>query len=135
MTDTDAIIESLVQAGEVAGDITPAVYASYFAACPESRELMSHVDQYMQGRMLAEVLRLLMGEEAATDASYLHFETHNHASYGVKQHMYTNLLLAVRDAVRGVLGDDWHPRHESAWQARVEELLAEIDTALATPAS
>lgn len=131
MTDTQAIIDSLERAGEAAGDITPAVYAQYFAACPESKDLMSHVDQYMQGRMLTEVLRLVMGEDAGTDANYLEFETHNHASYGVKPHMYTNLLFALRDTVRGALGDAWCGSYDAAWQGRIEELLAEIDAALA----
>ena len=63
------------------------------------------------------------------ERSYLEFETRMHASYGVLPHMYNNLLLGVRDAVRGALADDWNAAHEAAWTSRLALLTAEIHAA------
>ncbi len=123
----DAIEQSFELAGERAGDITEQVYAAYFARCPESRELMALVDPYMRGRMLESVLLLLMGESVAEQRDYIHYETKSHLSYGVKPHMYDNLLNAVRDAVREALGADWTAEMDAAWATRIEDVLREID--------
>ena len=129
MTDLDCVLETFQRAGERAGDITTSVYEHYFTRCPESRQLMVLVDQYMRGRMLERVLELLMAEAYDDERSYLEFETRMHASYGVLPHMYNNLLLGVRDAVRGALADDWNTAHEAAWTSRLALLTAEIHAA------
>ncbi|NJN51226.1 MAG: globin [Gammaproteobacteria bacterium] len=129
MSTTEVIVESLERASEIGGDPTAAIYARYFAVCPESNQLMGHLDRHMQGRMLTEVLRLLMSEDSTADADYLRFETNNHAGYGVKPHMYTNLLGAVRDTVRTTLGDEWHDRFSASWNDRIDALLARLDSA------
>ena len=126
MTDGDLIASSFEVAGERLGDITAPVYERYFANCAGSRQLMSHIDQYVQGRMLAEVVELLLTPEPATMRDYLRFETRTHASYGVESLMYRNLLDSVRDVVRDTLGEQWGAAHERAWQQRLDALLAEI---------
>ena len=122
----DAVMQSFEVAAERAGDILPSVYEAYFARCPESRDLMRLVDQHMRGRMMDSVLLLLMGEAASEQRSYLRFETSNHVSYGVLPYMYENLLYAVRDTVRSVLGPEWTPAMEGAWSERLQLLLSEI---------
>lgn len=122
----NAILQSFEIAAERAGDIAPAVYDAYFARCPESRELMRFVDQYMRGRMLESLLELLMADEVSEQYRYLHFETTSHVSYGVLPHMYENLLTAVRDTVRDACGAYWTPVMAAAWNSRLEALLREI---------
>jgi len=123
---SDPLLASLERAAEVAGDISPAIYDRYFERCPDSRAIMSHTDEYMRGRMLDEVYRLLMNDNLTGDRDYLAFETVNHRAYGAAGHMYENLLLAVRDVVRGALGPDWTESTAQAWDARVAELLGII---------
>jgi Globin len=125
------IIESFEIAAERAGDVAPAIYAAYFARCPESRELMRYVDQYMRGRMLESLYELLMADETSDQLRYLRFEAANHSTYGVLPHMYENLLTAVRETVRHACGDDWTSAMASAWDARLGVLLREIATSLA----
>ena len=72
------------------------------------------------------LLLLLMGEAASEQRSYLRFETSNHVSYGVLPYMYENLLYAVRDTVRSVVGPEWTPGMEGAWSERLALLLSEI---------
>jgi hemoglobin-like flavoprotein len=126
MSETDVIAGSLAVAGERLGDITAPVYERYFANCPGSKELMAHIDQYVQGRMLAEVIELLLAPDPTTMRDYLKFETRTHASYGVETAMYRNLLSSVRDVVREALGEQWDTLHERGWQSRIDALLAEI---------
>jgi hypothetical protein len=126
---TDLVLESLERVAERVDDITPLVYEKYFARCADSRSLMLYVDDLVRGRMLQEVLRLLMTEDIAGDGDYLRFETRTHAGYGVKPAMYGELLGAVRDTVREVLDADWNVDFAAAWERRVGALLAAIDAA------
>ena len=127
-TDADHILESFELAAERAGDITEEVYRRYYENCPESAEIMSHVDVYMQGRMMNEVLNLVMTDPDESE-QYLAYETRNHASWGVRGHMYVNLLQAVRDTVRAAVGDDWNQTVDAAWQNRIDHLLRTIEAA------
>jgi hemoglobin-like flavoprotein len=131
MTDADPIASSLEIAAERLGDFTAPVYDRYFANCPGSKQLMSHIDRYVQGRMLAEVVELLLESDPAVMRDYLKFETRTHASYGVEATMYRNLLSSVREVVRDALGEAWSETYERAWQARIDALLAEILAAAA----
>jgi hypothetical protein len=127
---SNAVYASFEIAAERGGDIAPAIYEAYFARCPESRELMRFVDEYMRGRMLDSVYELLMADETPDQLRYLRFEVTNHASYSVLPHMYANLLSAVRDTVRAACGNDWTPGMAAAWDARLGVLKDEISSTL-----
>lgn len=127
MADTDLIIKSLEITAERAGDITPLVYENYFCACGESRELMSHVDPLVKGKMLEEVLVLLTGTDPAADRHYIKFEVTTHKGYGVAPHMYRNFLESVRKTVKGALGEQWNDDFAAAWDDQIEYLLSEIE--------
>lgn len=123
----EALLASLELAAEKAGDIAPAIYDRYFERCPDSRAIMQHTDEYMRGRMLEEVYRILMSESVSGEQEYLVFETTNHRAYGAAPHMYQNVLLSVRDVVERVLGDEFTADMDAAWNARVEGLLSIIE--------
>lgn len=124
----DLVMASLMTVAETAGDITPAVYEAYFASCPGSAELMTHIDDTVRGRMLEEVMRLVMLADYAAEQKYLDFEMKNHRlAYSVESPMYANLLGAVVSVVRDAMGDTWRPEHEGAWAARLALLQHEID--------
>ncbi len=129
MTESDPVLDSFDIAAAAAGDITALVYEKYYDRCPGSRNLMSHVDEHMAGRMMEQVLLLLMEENSANQYEYLCFEAKNHASYNVEPHMYATLLNAVRDTVRELLQDRWNPDHESAWENRLATLQAGLQAA------
>ena len=130
MTPMEIVVESLERAAEIAGDITPRVYERYFARCPDSAALMKLTDQHMRGRMIAEVLRLVMSGDVEVDRSYLRFETRTHETYGVLPAMYRHLFEALRETVREALGAGWNASYERAWTERLDALLTEIDSAV-----
>jgi hypothetical protein len=125
----DLVLKTFEQAAERGDDITADIYRRYYQRCPQAQALMSHVDPYMQGRMMEEVLNLLMTEPGELPDGYLAFETANHASYGVLLAMYPDLLLAVRETVRDAVGDDWNDACDRAWDQRTAALLAHIAAA------
>ena len=126
MTDTDLVMRSFEIAADRIGDITVPVYERYYTSCPGSKQLMSHIDQYVQGRMLEEVIEVLLTEQPGTLHDYLRFETKTHVSYGVEPTMYANLLAAVRDTICAALASDWNADYERAWEQRITMLLNEI---------
>ncbi|MEX0942670.1 MAG: globin [Pseudomonadales bacterium] len=124
----DPLITSLEVAAENAGDISEEVYKRYFARCPGSEALMSHIDHLVRGKMLNEVFRLVMLPDFTAEQQYLDFEVKNHKlAYSVEPHMYRNLLSALRDVVREASGEAWDDATERAWQARIDTLIAEIE--------
>ena len=127
MSTQEFIICSLKIVAERNGDITSAVYDLYYQNSPGSRELMAHIDHLVQGRMMDEVLRLLMVEDASREDQYLTFEMKTHEeAYNVAESMYASLLAAVWQIVREGVGEDWNEIYENAWQERVTSLLEEI---------
>ena len=124
----DLVYTSFEMAAELGGDLAPAIYANYFARCPGSQALMSHIDDLVRGKMLDEVYRLLMLDDYREEQGYLNFEIKNHKlAYSVEANMYGNLLAAVQDTVRSTLGDAWQPAIEAAWQQRIGDLTQEIN--------
>lgn len=124
----DPVYESLEIVAECDTDITKDVYDRYFSRCEGSWALMSHLDDIVRGKMLDEVLRLIMQPDLKDEQTYLNFEIDNHKrAYNVEPHMYGNLLTALRDAVREAVGGRWTTAMESAWRERIELLLHEID--------
>ncbi|HSG90213.1 MAG TPA: globin [Pseudomonadales bacterium] len=127
MSDVERVIESLECAAEQGGDLSPAFYAEYFRLCPDSRGLMKHIDEHVQGRMLASVYELLMLPDAGEQQRFIAFEVQTHRAYGARRYMYDHLFQALRNVIRDACGKAWTPQWEHAWNDRVEALLAEID--------
>lgn len=104
-------------------DITESVYRIFLARVDEAREPMETVDQRMRGRMLEQVMMLLMGD---TEADYLGFETRMHRSYGANLELYFGLFAAIKDVVKDVFQDDWSIEDEIAFNETVQRLMRDI---------
>ena len=121
------ISDSLEQCAEAAGDITDTVYERFFNECGSAEPLMGHSDTGMKGRMLAQVIELLLTDEHLGDDGYLRWEVDNHLlAYGVEVEMYPAFLNAVRDEVKESLGNGWDADQEKAWSTRIDTLLEDI---------
>lgn len=132
-TSTEQIINtisnSLEQCAEAVGDITQPVYARFFNQCSAAEPLMGHSDDGMKGRMLAQVIELLLTDEHLGDDGYLRWEVDNHLlAYGVEVDMYPAFFTAVRDTVKASLGNRWGVDQANAWTTRIERLLQDVYT-------
>ena len=120
---TDWVIHSLELCAELDHDITDAVYEHFFTACPAAIPLMGHSDEHMRGRMMAQVLELLMENVDYQPGDYLDWEVENHVNaYAVETSMYSAFLPAVKQAVQETLGSQWQAEHESNWNARLTKM-------------
>jgi hypothetical protein len=128
MSASDLVVESLEHAATIVDDLTAPVLQRYAAACPASATLMAHMDEHMRGRMMVDVLTLLMTPPAEVDQGYLHFEVASHRAYGVEVEQFPDLFDCVRDTVRTLLGSAWNDATARAWQARIDGHLAAIRT-------
>jgi hypothetical protein len=126
---TGAILAAMELVAEKAGDVAPAIFGRYFERCRESRELMEHMDEHMLGRMMDQVLLLIMDPGEEELASYIVFETASHRAYGVQSHMYESLMYSVRDVIADVLGDALTSDMSRALKTRIDYLLGEITAA------
>ncbi len=123
----DLVYHSMELVAECPGDISATIYEKYFARCPESEALMSHLDDLTRGRMMEEVYRLFMIDNYVQEEAYLNWEVKNHqVAYSVKPHMYANLFDAIVETIREALGEHWNTDFERAWQKRTNALLVEI---------
>ena len=123
------ILSAMELLAEKAGDVAPAIFQRYFERCQESRALMDHMDEHMLGRMMDQVLLLIMESGEEELASYLTFETANHRSYGVEAHMYGSLLHSVQDVIAESLGDALTPGMANALKGRIDYLLGALTAA------
>ena len=126
---SELINTSLEVCAERAGDISSIVYQNFFASNAQANKLMAHADEYMQGRMIAETVGLLLTDEHFGASGYLNWEVKNHLlAYGVSLDMYGDYLLAIKKTVQTTLGDDWSKHLEDAWSERIGRILNEIQT-------
>jgi hypothetical protein len=131
MPPDDPVVTSLEHMAELSADldISPQVYARFAARCPSSAALMSHMDSYTLGRMMQDVLMLLMTPPDGIDQHYLSFEVSSHRAYGVTAEMFPPLLEAVRDTLREHLGAAWSHESDTAWNERIVALAEQIESA------
>ena len=109
-------------------DPGPGFWPAYFARSTAAFERMSHMDEHMQGRMLASVFDLLLIEDEATQRSFLQFEIGNHDAYGAQLPMYTALFETLEEAFADACGAAWQPAWRQAWSERTANLLSAIET-------
>lgn len=130
----DPVEASLARIAQERGDIGRDVYERFAARHPEWAALMSHMDEYMLGRMMQDVILLLLTQPAAVDRQYLRFEVSSHRSYGVTPDMFEPMLDAVRDTLRAHFGGAWTGELDAAWRQRIDAVVAAIQTMSAPPA-
>ncbi len=128
MADVDPVMTSLELLAEQDQDITQRLYRQFAARRPQDAALMGHMDDYMLGRMMADVLTLVMTPPEDIDRNYLGFEVSSHRAYGVTPDMFPPLLEVVRDTVQECLGPGWDDATGAAWRQRLDELGRAIST-------
>lgn len=129
MTQHDPVVASLEHLAEHAGDVSQELLRRFSERCPDSAALMSHMDDHMVGRMMQDVLLLLMASPEEIDAQYLSFEVSSHRAYGVTPDMFPPLLEVVREAVKIRLGERWTADTAAAWADRLNTVTARIEQA------
>ncbi len=121
----DTLIATLESAATAEPDFYGAAFSRYFELCPDSRELMQHTDELMRGRMMEQVVSLLMDADAGSLEVYFKFEVGNHEAYGAQPHMYAHLFQACEDVTRECCALPWGSEEDVAW-AKQRRVLLEL---------
>ena len=116
-------------------DPTAAVYERMFEQHPHMKPYFwRDKDWAIRGEMLSRTFAAILdfvGERRYADVM-IGTEMVTHEGYDVPREVFSTFFAIVRDALRDLLGADWTPVFESAW----EEMLAEIESyARQTPRS
>ncbi len=113
-------------------ELNETIYKNFYQAMPDAEQLMSHVDEGVRGKMMAEIYRLFLSDSvAASDGDYLVFETKTHAnSYFVRPDMYGVLGDVLLQTLRLSAARVWSPAVEAAVSQRLNALTTAIACAL-----
>lgn len=122
----ESALEQLIEAG---GDLGQDCFERFFQRSPEGRELMEHMDDVHRGKMMAEIYRLLLTPDLATETDYLNWESKNHqTAYFVPKALYPIFMEALMESISATLGTDWTGSVADAFQAQCDRIVSEIQT-------
>lgn len=130
--DAAALIEQSLEGAAVGGgDITPMVFARFFAVAPEAEGYfqLDTLDPQARGRMLAEMLTMLIDQARGEGyvAPTLATIAADHVAYGVTDPgLFRAWLGALTDVVRELNGPAWTGRMAQAWEHQSRALLAAL---------
>lgn len=130
-TNAALIHASLEHIAERTDDLTPQVYARYFAHHPEARELFGHDDDNsLKGDMLSRLIVQIMDyAEGRANADIIVSWASDHIGYGVKFAMFPTMFASLEETLRELAGEAWTADVHQAWQAQFDGLLALIEAA------
>lgn len=129
VTHLALIDESLELLAERVEDITPQVYAHFFARFPQADELFGgRTGDAAKNQMVMNIIMQLL--ELANDKVYHHnIERwiYDHISYGVSQDMFGAMFSALLQVLQEVMGTAWTAQHAQAWQLQIGKIMAYVD--------
>lgn len=133
LNDAALIEHTLELAAQRHEDISPLVYAHFFASCPEAAPLFKVIDPTQPphgcGQMLFEILSLLQdcAAQKAYVAHYMQQIASNHYAFGVQaKALYAHFLNSVVCVLADTLDKDWNNELEVAWCRQTRALLTYI---------
>jgi hemoglobin-like flavoprotein len=125
MSASHQIHRTLELLAERIDDLTPLVYARFYARSPAGEALLHDKPPFIQGRMLNDLIQAVV--EAAEDRPYLpvviETEVNSHNIWGVTQQMYNALFDAFIETITEVLGNEFDAEAQQAWRDAFDKLL------------
>jgi hemoglobin-like flavoprotein len=130
MTPANPIQHSFELAAERCEDLTPLVYRRLFRDHPEAEAMFrSEGSDLVKGSMLALACEAIMdfAGERTGHFRMIECEVQSHDAYGTPRKLFGEFFGVIKDTMRELLGSDWSPEIEGAWQG----LLTELDRVVA----
>ena len=123
---TNLIQHSFELAAARCEDLTPLVYRRLFREHPEARAMFrSEGSEPVKGSMLALTIDAILDFAGERSGSFrmIGCEVQSHDAYGTPRQLFGEFFGVIADTLREILGSDWSPEIDEAWQ----QLLGEID--------
>jgi hemoglobin-like flavoprotein len=130
MTAPHPIERSFELAAERCDDLTPLVYRRLFSQHPEASAMFrTEGSELVKGSMLALTIDALLDfvGERSGHFRLIECEVTSHDAYGTPRELFVAFFAVIAETLREILGADWSPEIDVAWQG----LLAEITTLVA----
>jgi hemoglobin-like flavoprotein len=119
------IQQSFELAAERCEDLTPLVYRRLFRQHPEAEAMFrSEGSDPVKGSMLALTIDAMLdfAGERSGHFRLIACEVSSHDAYGTPRELFIAFFGVIAQTLREVVGTDWSPEIEDAWQ----KLLVEI---------
>jgi hemoglobin-like flavoprotein len=108
-------------------DLTPLVYRRLFREQPEAKTMFrSEGSELVKGSMLlALTIDAILDFAGERSGSFrmIGCEVQSHDAYGTPRKLFGEFFGVIANTLREILGSDWSPEIEEAWQ----KLLVELD--------
>jgi hemoglobin-like flavoprotein len=130
MVSTNPIQQSFELASERCEDLTPLVYRRLFREHPEAEAMFrSEGSDLVKGSMLALTIEAILdfAGERTGHFRMIECEVTSHDAYGTPRELFVAFFGVIGASLRDILGEDWSPEIDRAWQ----QLLGEIASAVA----
>lgn len=127
MTKSDVITQTLELVVEKVGDPAPLVYERLFRERPDLEEMFfMDADAGVRGSMLQQCFDCIfdIAGEGVLCSSVIPSECQRHTEYGVESDLFISFFKTIQDTFKDLIGDDWTPDMQSAWDGLLTELAS-----------
>jgi hemoglobin-like flavoprotein len=130
MTSPHPVERSFELAAERCDDLTPLVYRRLFSQHPEASAMFrTEGSELVKGSMLALTIDAMLDFVGERSGRFrlIECEVASHDAYGTPRELFVAFFAVIAATLREILGADWSPEIDAAWQG----LLAEISSLVA----
>ena len=127
---TNLIQHSFELAAARCEDLTPLVYRRLFREHPEAEPMFRREENdLVKGSMLALTIDAMLDFAGERTGSFrmIGCEVQSHDAYGTPRELFGKFFGVIADTMRELLGAEWSPEIDEAWQ----RLLTEFDAVVA----
>jgi hemoglobin-like flavoprotein len=125
MAPTNLIQHSFELAARRCEDLTPLVYRRLFREHPEAEPMFRREENdLVKGSMLALTIDALLDFAGDRTGNFrmIQCELQSHDAYGTPRELFGKFFGVIADTMREILGTEWSPEIEDAWQRLVREI-------------
>lgn len=119
------IQRSFELAAERCEDLTPLVYRRLFREHPEAETMFrTEGSDLVKGSMLALTIEAIMDFAGDRTGHFrmISCEVQSHDAYGTPRELFGKFFGVIAETMRELLGSDWLPEIEEAWQKLLHEI-------------
>ena len=125
MLSTNPIEVSFELAAARCENLTPLVYARLHREHPETRAMFrTEGSELVKGSMLAMTIESILDFVGERSGKFrmIECEVSSHDAYGTPRDLFVAFFSVIAATLRELLGEDWSPQIDAAWQQLLHEL-------------
>jgi len=125
MLSTNPIEVSFELAAARCENLTPLVYARLHREHPETRAMFrTEGSELVKGSMLAMTIESILDFVGERSGKFrmIECEVSSHDAYGTPRDLFVAFFAVIAATLRELLGEDWSPQIDAAWQQLLHEL-------------